>query len=86
MAQAKSNGARFGRPAKPLSAGELALVAKLRAEGIGWRRCAVAVNEARGAHRLTDPKAAKRRRVSYSNVRQQAEVAGVSKVKAFQKS
>jgi len=87
MARKRAEGARFGRPAKPLSATELALVAQLRAEGKGWRRCALAVSEARGAFRLADPERRRKVTVSYSHVRRQFEAAGgVSKVEVFQKS
>ncbi|MGH7297741.1 MAG: recombinase family protein [Polyangiaceae bacterium] len=69
MARKKAAGARFGRPAKPLTVAELALVAKLRAEGKGWRRCALAVSEGRGAFRLADPEKRRRLTVSHSHVR-----------------
>jgi len=73
MARKKAEGARFGRPPKPLSAGELSLVARLRAEGKGWRRCALAVSEGRGAFRLADPEARRKLTVSHSHVRRQVE-------------
>ena len=73
MAKAKKDGARFGRPPKPLSLTELALVARLRAEGQGWRRCALAVSEARGAFRVADPKRSRALRVSHSHVRRALE-------------
>ena len=75
MARKKAAGARFGRPPKDLSAEELALVAKLRAEGKGWRRCAHEVSEGRGAFRIADPKRSKQLRVSHSHVRRQSEKA-----------
>jgi DNA invertase Pin-like site-specific DNA recombinase len=68
MAKAKKDGARFGRPAKLLTPAELALVAKLRAEGKGWRRCAHAVSQKRGAFDVADPKRSKALRVSHSHV------------------
>lgn len=71
MAKKKAEGARYGRPAKPLTDKELALVANLRAEGKGWRVCALAVSEARGAFRLADPERRRRLTVSHSHVRRQ---------------
>jgi DNA invertase Pin-like site-specific DNA recombinase len=84
MARKKSEGARFGRPAKPLTPAELALVGELRARGHGWRRCALAVSERRGAFRIADPERRRKLTVSYSHIRRQLE--SVSKVEPFQKS
>ena len=69
MANAKAKGASFGRPAKPLSPTEVALVLRLRLEGHGWGRCARAVSEARGAHRVVDPERRRKLEVSGSHVR-----------------
>jgi DNA invertase Pin-like site-specific DNA recombinase len=69
MARKKAEGARFGRPAKPLAPAEVALVAKLRAEGHGWRRVALAVSEMRGAFRMADPERRRKLTVSHSHVR-----------------
>lgn len=84
MAKKKAEGARYGRPAKPLTAAKLALVAELRAKGHGWRRCALAVSERRGAFRIADPERRRKLTVSYSHIRRQLE--SVSKVEPFQKS
>lgn len=73
MARARKDGARFGRPPKPLSSAELALVAKLRADGQGWRRCALAVSEARGAFRVADPVKRRKLTVSHSHIRRAIE-------------
>jgi hypothetical protein len=51
----------------------LALVAKLRAEGQGWRRCALAVSEARGAFRVADPEKRRKLTVSHSHIRRAIE-------------
>jgi DNA invertase Pin-like site-specific DNA recombinase len=75
MARAKRKGARFGRPPKDLTAAELALVESLRAQGQGWRRCALAVSEARGAFRIADPDKRRRVTVSHSHIRRQFEAA-----------
>jgi DNA invertase Pin-like site-specific DNA recombinase len=73
MQRKKKEGAKFGRPAKPLTASEVALVMRLRAEGQGWRRCAHAVSEGRGAFRVADPRRSKALRVSHSHVRRSVE-------------
>jgi DNA invertase Pin-like site-specific DNA recombinase len=86
MARKKAEGARYGRPAKPLTAAELAKATELRGKGLGWRRIALVLSEDRGAFRITDPKRSKSLRVSYSHVRRQLEAKTVSKVEAFQKS
>lgn len=83
MARKKAEGARFGRPAKPLKPGELALVAKLRGDGFGWGRCARAVCEARGTHRVVDPDLRRKLEVSGSHVRRA--VLALPKVEAIQK-
>ncbi len=75
MARKKAEGARFGRPPKALTAAELAFVESLRAKGQGWRRCALAVSEARGAFRIADPDKRRRATVSHSHVRRQLEAA-----------
>jgi DNA invertase Pin-like site-specific DNA recombinase len=69
MAKARKGGAKYGRPAKPLTPAERALVEKMRADGKGWRRCAHAVSEVRGAFRVADPKRSRALRVSHSHVR-----------------
>lgn len=87
MARKKAEGARFGRPSKPLTATELALVGKLRAEGKGWRRCALAVSEGRGAFRVADPEKRRKLTVSHSHVRRSIEGSqAVTKVVAEQKA
>jgi DNA invertase Pin-like site-specific DNA recombinase len=73
MAKARKDGATFGRPPKPLTPAEQALVAKLRASGQGWRRCALAVSEARGAFRVADPDRRRKLTVSHSHVRRSVE-------------
>lgn len=69
MARKKAEGARFGRPGKPLSPAEMAIVRKARAEGDGWGTCAIKVNEARKTHRIVDPKVRRKASVSGSHVR-----------------
>ena len=66
MARAKAEGKRLGRPAKPLTQEQIALVQRMRGEGVGWRRIARAVSEARGAFRIADPK--KRRALSVTHM------------------
>jgi DNA invertase Pin-like site-specific DNA recombinase len=73
MAKARKDGATFGRPPKPLTPAEQALVAKLRAGGQGWRRCALAVSEARGAFKVADPDRRRKLTVSHSHVRRSVE-------------
>jgi DNA invertase Pin-like site-specific DNA recombinase len=69
MAKKKAQGARYGRPAKPLTTAEITLVARLREEGHGWRRCALAVSEHRGAFRIADADRRRKLTVSHSHVR-----------------
>lgn len=71
MARAKATGKRFGRPPKNLTASEFSLIESLRANGKGWRYCATAVSEARGALNITDPDGKRRATVSHSHVRRQ---------------
>jgi DNA invertase Pin-like site-specific DNA recombinase len=85
MAKAKESGARFGRPPKPLTTAEEALVRELRAKGYGWRRCAHAVSERRGALRFVDKRARTKHGVSHTHVRALVE-GTVRKVKAEEKS
>lgn len=84
MLKKKKAGARFGRPAKPLTAAEIALIEKLRAKGHGWGSCARAVSEARGAHRIVDRGLRRRTEVSGSHVRRV--ILTLPKVRTVQKS
>ena len=54
-------------------ASDPALVQTLRAEGKGWRRCALAISEVRGAFRVADPERRRKLAVSHSHVRRQTE-------------
>jgi DNA invertase Pin-like site-specific DNA recombinase len=84
MQRKKKEGARFGRPAKPLTPMEIALVEQVRAEGRGWGTCAARVNEERKTHRIVDPKLRRRAEVSGSHVRR-AFLATRPKVETVQK-
>jgi DNA invertase Pin-like site-specific DNA recombinase len=75
MARVKATGKRFGRPPKDLTVSDLDLVERLRAQGQGWRRCARAVSEARGAFKIADPDERRRATVSHSHVRRRFEAA-----------
>jgi DNA invertase Pin-like site-specific DNA recombinase len=85
MARRKKEGARFGRPAKPLSPTEIDLVLKLRSRKppVGWGRCARAVCDARAAHRIVDPDVRRKAEVSGSHVRRA--VLALPKVETVQK-
>ena len=83
MARKRAAGARFGRPAKPLSPEELALVERLRGEGMGWGRCARAVCDARQAHRIVDPDRRRQVEVSGSTIRRT--ILALPKVETVQK-
>ena len=78
MARARDKGVRYGRPPKDLTPAEVELVRRLRAEGKGWRRCALAVSEARGAFRIADPDKRRRATVSHSHIRRQIEAAAAA--------
>jgi DNA invertase Pin-like site-specific DNA recombinase len=82
MAKARKDGVTFGRPPKPLTPAEHALVAKLRADGQGWRRCALAVSEARGAFKVADPDRRRKLTVSHSHVRRSVEASGQARNKS----
>jgi len=88
MQKAAKDGKKFGRPPKNLTAFELARAREMRAKGLGWRKIAHALSEGRGAFRVYDTKAVKRRTVSHSHVRRQleAEAPTVPKVAVEQKS
>src|SRR5262249_33348764 len=80
MARKKAEGKHIGRPRKDLTAAERALVAKLRAEGMGWRSIALAVSRERGAFDVADPAARRGRCVSHMTVRRAIEARrGVTK-------
>jgi len=68
MTQKRAEGARLGRPAKPFSRDEMILISRLRAEGKGWRRCAIILSEARAAG-VDDSNERRRLTVSHSHVR-----------------
>jgi DNA invertase Pin-like site-specific DNA recombinase len=84
MQRKKKEGARFGRPAKPLTPKELALVEQVRAGGDGWGTCASRINEDRKTHRIVDPKIRRKAEVSGSHVRR-AFLATRPKVETVQK-
>lgn len=69
MAKAKREGRSVGRPPKELTAEELALVERLRAEGHGWRSIALVVSRARGAFDVADPARRNALTVSHMHVR-----------------
>lgn len=73
MAKAKREGKDVGRPPKPLTADELALVERLRAQGKGWRTIALAVSKGRGAFDVADPAKRRERSVSHTHVRRAVE-------------
>ncbi len=66
MARKKAAGAKYGRPPKPLTPAEVALVRDLRAKGKGWRRCAHAASTARGAFDVADRDAQRKIAVSHT--------------------
>ena len=78
MARAKAAGKRMGRPPKPLSDEQLALVRRLRKEGVGWRRIAREVSEARGAFRVADRKRQRERAVTHMHVMRVAAAFGIA--------
>ncbi|MGO9836144.1 MAG: recombinase family protein [Polyangiaceae bacterium] len=77
MARAKAECKRMGRPPKSLTDEQIALVRRMRAEGVGWRRIARAVSEARGAYKLADPKKQRERAVTHAHVARVAAALGI---------
>jgi DNA invertase Pin-like site-specific DNA recombinase len=77
MARAKAEGKRMGRPPKPLTDEQIALVRRLRAEGLGWRRIARAVSEERGAFKVADPRKQRERAVTHAHVARVAGALGI---------
>lgn len=73
MAQAEAEGGHMGRPRKELSERELRRVRELRAEGVGWGRCAHEVSDMRGAFDMADPDARAKRLVSRRTVQRRFE-------------
>lgn len=69
IAAAKARGVKFGPPEKPLTDAEVVMIKKLRAEGLGDRRIARVVSETRGAYKLVDPRAQRRKGISATLVR-----------------
>lgn len=64
MERRRAQGVRFGRKPKDITDDELLYVVRRRAEGAGFEKLAVEINEMRGVHLLTDKAVAYRRQIS----------------------
>jgi len=80
MNRKRAEGVKFGRKPKNLTAEEILVVRKRRAEGVGWEILAIELNEARGVHRIVDKSVAYERMVSSGSLRRM-EKEGVFKVR-----
>lgn len=67
----------MGRQPKPLTEEQIALVRRLRAEGVGWRRIARAMSEVRGAFKVADPRKQRERAVTHAHVARVAAALGI---------
>lgn len=64
--RARMKGVKLGRKPKAISIEEELFIDGLRAEGLGWEKIEIRVNDRRGVFELTDKKLAKQRSISAS--------------------